>query len=499
MKAGVSDEDWGETRVQARAASYAWALAIAVFLCLMIALGGVSVVRPVLLQMQTALSLLLLIPSLLRLRGVPFSAAQRAALWIAALTLLLVLLQLLPLPPGIWQLLPGRSLVAQGLSVIGFEPGWMPLTLSPEGTRMAALSLLPGLAVFAATLSLSPRRLFIPVLALVLCAVANALLGLAQKSQGADSLLYFYGSDGRAHAVGTFANRNFLGTQLFTAIPFIVALAGVAVNHWRVKWWPVAVLASAYIVLMLFALGAVGTRSGMILSMVATLLSVFMLKSGPERRERTGQGSSRVAILSVVMVLLVLSQVGMAALLRIANTDVTSDVRGTINRVTIGQIAQYFPTGSGMGTFVPVYQLAETPEVMQDDYINHAHNDWFEVLLEGGLPAMLLLAAFLIWFVRLSWRAWTASGASSTAILQMAASTSALLILVHATVDYPLRTPAILTIFAFCCAVLCLTAERLMHKRKPVPPRPMPAPASSGGPRRRPFEPRTPSEPKLDS
>ena len=52
--------------------------------------------------------------------------------------------------------------------------------------------------------------------------------------------------------------------------------------------------------------------------------------------------------------------------------------------------------GSGFGTFVPILQAYERPADILVFFINHAHNDWLELTLEGGILAVLLLAAWLL-------------------------------------------------------------------------------------------------------
>ncbi|MER8848745.1 MULTISPECIES: O-antigen ligase family protein [Mesorhizobium] len=74
-------------------------------------------------------------------------------------------------------------------------------------------------------------------------------------------------------------------------------------------------------------------------------------------------------------------------------------------------------------------------------YVNHAHNDYLELALEGGLPVILLMVAYAVLL-----------SASSAVIrgepLQKAAFLSLAFLLVHSLVDYPLRTAALAMTFA---------------------------------------------------
>src|SRR5215203_1294363 len=71
---------------------------------------------------------------------------------IAGLTLLLVILQLVPLPPGVWMGLPGREPIAEGYGLLGQPLPWLPISLTPYDTAATALTLLPPLAVLTAML-----------------------------------------------------------------------------------------------------------------------------------------------------------------------------------------------------------------------------------------------------------------------------------------------------------------------------------------------------------
>ena len=123
----------------------------------------------------------------------------------------------------------------------------------------------------------------------------------------------------------------------------------------------------------------------------------------------------------------------------------------------------FWPLGSGMGTFVPVYGIFEQPEdVHLNFYVNHAHNDLLEVWLEAGVAGLAFIGAFVLWLLRriyvLWWRNASTGFRETDLLLARAASIAVLLLLMHSLVDYPLRTGAMMTLFAFVCA---LTIEPL--------------------------------------
>ena len=68
-----------------------------------------------------------------------------AAAWLLLAALLLVLLQLVPLPPAVWTLLPGRGPFLE--SALGAPP-WRPWAIVPWATMNAAFSLIVPVVTF---------------------------------------------------------------------------------------------------------------------------------------------------------------------------------------------------------------------------------------------------------------------------------------------------------------------------------------------------------------
>ena len=64
----------------------------------------------------------------------------------------------------------------------------------------------------------------------------------------------------------------------------------------------------------------------------------------------------------------------------------------------------YFPFGSGLGSFDPVYRAVEPLTAVTASYFNHAHDDALELLVETGAFGMAVLAAFALWWTTLTAR-----------------------------------------------------------------------------------------------
>jgi hypothetical protein len=120
--------------------------------------------------------------------------------------------------------------------------------------------------------------------------------------------------------------------------------------------------------------------------------------------------------------------------------------RPQIALTTLSAIAATLPLGSGYGTFDIVYPSAESDVAVSASFINHAHNEPLELLLEGGVPAVVAMLAYL---VLIGWRL----PAARRSPLALAALCGIGFILIHSLVDYPLRTAALVAVFALLNAI----------------------------------------------
>jgi len=136
------------------------------------------------------------------------------------------------------------------------------------------------------------------------------------------------------------------------------------------------------------------------------------------------------------------------------------------------------PLGSGVGSFVPVYQLFEPPQgIRPNRYHNRAVNDFAEAWLESGVFALALMGWFAVWFGRRSLEIWRSGvhplAESIDCSLARAATIIVPVLAIHAFFDYPLRTTAMMAVATFACALLieppisALRPRVARHARQP--------------------------------
>ncbi len=434
-----------------------WSASVIAFFLVALAAGGTPRYGSPFNTLLELVSLPIVLVATLLLLNSPPGRMGRLALFLCAGIFLLPLLQLVPLPPAIWSALPGRGFVADVFEAGRLEQAWMPLSLSPPATLRSLLSLLPGLAMFLATLTLSWPERRIVSLVLIGVAIASVPLGLAQIAAGPESSLRLYEITNSGSAVGFFANRNHYAALLYAVMPFVAAwLVRRTRSHESERFGWIAMIIAIYAILML-GLGMAVSRAGVVLAMLAVLASVLLAWHG-RNADRGRGGTRRVVFAAGLLGICVMLQFGLASILARLDRDPLEEGRLVLAQVTLRAAASVFPFGSGIGTFVPFYAMFETPADIGHLYANHAHNDWLELWLETGVPGMILALLFLAWFATATYRAWRSRGTDLDGLLARAASISAMLLMAHSLVDYPLRTTALACVFAFACALIA--AER---------------------------------------
>lgn len=377
---------------------------------------------------------------------------HRFALGIAAACVAVPLLQLVPLPPGVWQALPGREQPALALEVAGIAPSWSPYSLTPDMTMRSLLALIPPLAVFLAVLAAPAWT--IGRLAQLLLAMTGASLVLAAIQMGSGSEAFYpWDVTGRGAVVGFFANRNHLATLCLMALPFCALMMGRSLRRGAdgksaLGMW------SLLGAVVLVALVAIQSRTGVVLALPMLLTSVLVGSIAAGRRA----GGTRV-LAGMIAASITVAVVGWyasdAVLMRFESSE--SDMRVEGWPVAFEAAQAHLPGGAGMGAFDRVYRSVEPLEQVDETYFNRAHNDYLETWLEAGWGAAAILIAFLIWYGRRLAELWRAPGGRERAA--PAAAAAILAVLAHSFVDYPLRTITIAVVFALCCALLERRAE----------------------------------------
>lgn len=385
----------------------------------------------------------------------------RVALFCLALVAV-PLLQLVPLPPWLWTHLPGHALAAATYPTLGESIPWRPLSLTPRDTWLALTSLIVPITMvlLVSRMNYIDRR-FLAVAVIVMGALSG-VLGLVQIAGGPQSAFRFYAITNPTDAVGFFANRNHFATFMAAGILLLAPFAippktGALVVSEKMS----AIYAALGIACILFigALSGSKSRAGLVLGVAAFIGAAWIVL----RHQRTGRDSAIVkySVLAAGGIMLVIAPLALSRTADRFTADPLQDSRVMFTLKTLRLAFSNLPFGGGMGSFQSVYAMNETPQQMiLNTYLNRAHNDLAEILLEAGVLAAGLLAVFLLWYARRAILIWTRPLSGATPLDAALARSATLVILIvglHSLLDYPMRTGAMMAIVAMSVGLMLPT------------------------------------------
>ena len=419
-------------------------LAVIVFLT-----GGSSRADVSLLLVLRPLCIVALGYALWKVRSDTLVAAWPLLAFIAVVSAI-ILVHLMPLPQTVWSLLPERKIVVEVDRVARFGTPWRPLTLSPSDTWNAFFSMVVPAAILVSMLRLTaPAKVgILPML--ILAALVSGLLGGFQLI-GGDAYFNPYGLTGEASASGLFTNRNHGAVFLGFVPPMMAAWASIdvpSVHDARFRRLAAILVSLAVIPMILIT----GSRAGLVAATIGFLAGIMLYRQPRALARSTGRRLPRL----LVIVLVGLGAIGLATVTWLASRAQSfdrllawsgDDPRLGLWGPVLDIANRHFPFGSGFGSFERVYQIYEPASQLRTTYMNHAHNDWLEVYMTGGLAGLVLLAVASSGWAAMSYIVWRRFAASDRELVLARLGSVLILILGIASIsDYPLRAPAMASV-----------------------------------------------------
>ncbi|MFE8585879.1 O-antigen ligase family protein [Sphingomonas sp. NCPPB 2930] len=423
---------------------------IALFVILMLFGGASRADEPV--QVIVRMSAILALMYAIFSRPAKLDRATGPVMVGLAAAAFLVAVQLIPLPFSIWSSLSGRELYAQQGSLIGMSKIWRPLTLSPDQTWNALLSLIVPISVVALLTKMHYRQRaeFLPV---VLAVVGfSIIVVLARLMSGSGWIALRQSTDGGGS--GIFANRN------HQALLFVIGLPMLAVwvtghKPSRMTPWLRWGAAATGALLLIILIPATGSRTGLLLGAAALVMALIFLSDTAKRLLQKVKRRRTRKLLVAGMLFGFIGLIGLTSTLnraesvqRLMAMDIAGDTRARLFPRVVEMTSAFFPAGAGFGTFNLAFRRFEGLNDLKLTYFNQAHDDFVQIVLEGGLLGTLILAVALGWLAFQMVIAWRSPPNRTATRLARLASVLMILMLGASVVDYPLRTPLMAALFA---------------------------------------------------
>ena len=379
--------------------------------------------------------------------------------WLILFAILLIpLVYLIPLPQQLWVKLPNHSLYNESLNFLrsntSFSP-YLAASLIPYRTISTFLALLPLIGIFLATSQLKRQQVIVLVYIFLSIATLQAALGLIQYGSGADWAFLWDINDNSKNATGTYPNRDHFAALMELALPLAIALLSYNFgnsesedDNYENKYQNLLnkTLIFLFITILLILAGVFSrSRAGVMLIIAGVFLSTLLFS-----RHIGGKQSVGINIILITIALGISTSIGLVPVLNRFANDPLEDSRWQIFEAVWQGLKAFYPLGSGPGTFQPVFLAFQPPALLQ--FINHAHNDYLELVFETGILGLILLGLLLVLYIT-GWINLKSNRWGRLHFIQAAAGISILLMALHGFMDFNFHTPANVIYFSFLTSI----------------------------------------------
>jgi O-antigen ligase len=279
--------------------------------------------------------------------------------------------------------------------------------------------------------------------------LAVAAFAVLQGMAPNGKLYWTVGLEQGGSIYGPYVNRNHYAglMELLTPFPLVLAVTHFTSGNRKIAVAGIAALMAASIFLS-------GSRGGM-----AAFVAQMVVLTALLVRQRKGSWKQAMmlgAFLAAVIAFLVWMGGNeltrrLASIHSEAREEINGGVRFTIDRDCLRMFLRRPFLGWGLGTFPIVYP--EFRSFYSTFFVNQAHNDYLQLLVETGLAGFSIAAWFLVLVFRKAagkLNHWTETATGS---MTVAALLGCIGILVHSFLDFNLQIPANAALFYVFCAI----------------------------------------------
>lgn len=282
------------------------------------------------------------------------------------------------------------------------------------------------------------RKIF--AVAILVFGALYAFFALAQEMTSNGKIFWIHRPQFHGSIYGSYVNHDHYAglMEMLVPVPLVLSMGHLLKGGQRILVGFCAVLMASTIFLS-------GSRGGM-LAFIFELVLFAALAFGKRHSLRAALGSMAVCVFIVALLIFVgkgqvLDRLG----------DLTPGIRLNITKDSLRMFSKRPIWGWGLGTFPTVYPSYRS--FYTNLFVNEAHNDYAQLLVETGLPGFGLMLWFLVGLYRYGLptsRRWEFRWDGALSLAALLGCTG---ILLHSFVDFNLQIPANAAFFYALCGL----------------------------------------------
>jgi len=367
-----------------------------------------------------------------------------------------ILFQLLPLPPFMVEFLsPTAFSIQKNAFALTDTHSWMTLSLNHKAGLSEFFRYGTYIMFYLLTVQILKEKETLQAMVLVITIFGGLLAfsSILQFYLTRDMALWFRFVPKNAIVFGPYVNHNHYAGLMEMIFPVVLALSffyrprigktsflkGIAEILSQEKA-NIHILIGTSALLILVSIFVSLSRGAMISTAISLILFFFLLL-----KRRISRGNTVLVIGIAVLASFAIGWFGWDQILdrfaKLKNTQgVVYEARLDFWKDSHRIIKDFKLTGSGLGTFAHIYPPYKS--LVGDRILTHAHNDYLELLVEGGFISLGLIAAFLIAWFRKTYKTFLQRRDAFSIYLYMGSLTALAAILIHSFTDFNMHIGA---------------------------------------------------------
>ncbi|MCI0622334.1 MAG: O-antigen ligase family protein [Acidobacteria bacterium] len=274
-----------------------------------------------------------------------------------------------------------------------------------------------------------------------------ALFALIQDLTFTGKIYWIRQPRASAGVYGPYVNHNHYAgiMELLAPVPLALALSrrNGASKRWLLGFMAIVMASTVFLSL---------SRAGMVSVMCQLLfLAIYLFRSNRSPRRLLALGVLAFGTLVFALLIGTGELAERVSSLQNPTDDSVAGLRIAIARDSLRMISERPVLGWGLGVFPTVYPRYRT--FYTDLFVNQAHNDYLQALVETGFLGFAVIVWFLVMLFRTGFSKLRRGHSSHTRTATLAALTGITGLLVHSWADFNLHIPANAAMFYAFCAL----------------------------------------------